>query len=126
MSAQTFPSRYSIKDRKHLPKLSDAESLQGVPEEYFSSTSYNSYLESGTMIRVDTLFKPLLRRFRDYFRTRFNSRYDRRNHSRWPISKHVQLVETFMSKELALPHELLDQENTAKMMTLLFPQSKIK
>ena len=111
----------SSKERQSFAKETGSDLFLGYTDPNFYQTSYNPYLESGSMIRVDNLFKPLLRRFRDYLRTRFNSRYERRNHSRWPVSKHVQLVETFMSKELALPHELLDQENTAKMMTLLFP-----
>ena len=103
-SELTSPAKFNLKERSLFSKQSDSESFLSYTDSSFAQTSYNPYLESGSMIRVDNLFKPLLRRFRDYLRTRFNSKYDRRNHSRWPISKHVQLVETFMAKELSLPH----------------------
>ena len=93
---------YSPKDLA-LPKLSDAESLKTIPEAYFSSTSYNSYLESGSMIRVDTLFKPLLRRFRAHFRTRFDENHNKRMYHRWSNSNYEQHVRTFMQKILNLP-----------------------
>ena len=110
---------------QHLLKISDSESFSSIPQDYFSSTStyYNSYIESGTAIRVDCLFKPLLRRFRHYFRDRFDSNHNKRSYHRWSIQKYLQHVHTYMKKELALPDELLDEESIGKMLTILFPQS---
>ena len=63
-----------------MARLSDAESLKSGADAYCSSSSYNSYLESASMIKVDALFKPLLRRFRSYFRARFDLNHNKRNY----------------------------------------------
>ena len=36
----------------------------------------------------------------------------------------MSYVRMFMSKDLALPPQMHNEENTVKMITLLFPQSK--
>lgn len=82
-SLVTLPTLDALREPQNVPRLSDTESFKSIPEDYFSSTSYNSYLESGSMIRVDNLFKPLLRRFRSYFRTRFDRNHNKRNYHRW-------------------------------------------
>ena len=100
--------------------------MKSIGDYNFSSTCYNPYLESGSMIRMDSLYKPLLRRFRDHLRTRFDQNCKKSNHSRWSIEKHMQYVRLFMTEDLALPHQFLNEENIVKMMTLLFPLSKKK
>ena len=77
--------------------------MKSGSEAYHSSTSYNSYMESGSMIKVDALFKPLLRRFRSYFRNRFDKNHNKRNYQRWNNDQYMQHVKTFMIEELALP-----------------------
>ena len=38
----------------------------------------------------------------------------------------MKYVRLFMTEDLALPHQIINEENTVKMMTLLFPLSKKK
>ena len=70
----------SLRDPQILARLSDGESFKSCADAYYSSSIYNSYLDSGSLIKVDALFKPLLRRFRSYFRARFDQNHNKRNY----------------------------------------------
>ena len=73
-------------------------------------------------VKVCTLFKPLLRRFRSFLRTKFDKGRKPSVYQHWDESAYLDNVRAFMN-ELRLPSELIDHDNILKILTILFPCS---
>ena len=76
-------------------------------------------------IKVCTLYKPILRRFRSYLRTKFDKGRKPSIYQHWTEELYFENVRIFMN-ELQMPQELMDQDNTLKLLTILFPCSTKK
>ena len=57
-------------------------------------------------VKIDSLYKPILRRFRAYFRAKFDSHYNVKHFQHWTVSTYIQNVRTFMIKDLKVPETL--------------------
>ena len=73
-------------------------------------------------IKVCTLYKPILRRFRSYLRTKFDKGRKPSIYQHWTEEIYFENVRIFMN-DLKMPQELMDQDNTLKLLTILFPCS---
>ena len=73
-------------------------------------------------IKVCTLYKPILRRFRSYLRTKFDKGRKPSIYQHWTEEIYFENVRIFMN-DLKMPQELMDQDNTIKLLTILFPCS---
>ena len=72
-------------------------------------------------VKVCTLFKPLLRRFRSFLRTKFDKGRKPSVYQHWDEITYLDNVRAFMN-ELKLPPELVDHEGTLKILTILFQE----
>ena len=77
-------------------------------------------------VKIDSLYKPILRRFRCHFRSKFDLHHNKKLYQHWSTETYMTNVRKFMTNDLRLPAALLDQENVVKMLTLLFPCSTRK
>ena len=73
-------------------------------------------------IKVCTLYKPILRRFRSYLRTKFDKGRKPSIYQHWTEEIYFENVRIFMN-DLKMPQELMDEDNTLKLLTILFPCS---
>ena len=73
-------------------------------------------------VKVCTLFKPLLRLFRSFLRSKFDKGRKPSVYQHWDESTYIDNVSAFMN-ELKLPSDLIDHDNTLKILTILFPCS---
>ena len=74
-------------------------------------------------VKIDALYKPILRRFRAFFRSKFDCHHNVKHFQHWTANAYIKNVQIFMTEDLKLPETLLDIENIVKMITLLFPCS---
>ena len=72
-------------------------------------------------IKIDALYKPILRRFRSTFRKQFELNQNVKRFQHWSINDYIQNVTTFMSEFEDMPEVLLETEHVKKMLILLFP-----
>ena len=72
---------------------------------------------------MDAVYKPIMRKFRSYFRDRFDQSHNKKGYMHWKTEKYISEIQKFMATDLNLPKELMEYQNVAKMLTLLFPQS---
>ena len=77
-------------------------------------------------VKLDAIYKPLLRRFRYYFRAKFDEGRNKRAYLYWSTQDSIDHIVKFMTQKLALPAALMDEENIIKMLTLIFPCSTRK
>ena len=73
-------------------------------------------------IKVCTLYKPILRRFRSYLRTKFDKGRKPSIYQHWTEEIYFENVRIFMN-DLKMPQELMNEDNTLKLLTILFPCS---
>ena len=71
-------------------------------------------------VKICTLYKPILRRFKSYLRERFDQGRKMSLYQHWTEYMYLKNVRTFMD-DIKLPQSLKDQESTLKMLTILFP-----
>ena len=72
-------------------------------------------------IKIDALYKPILRRFRSTFRKQFEVNQNVKRFQHWNSNDYILNVTKFMSEFEDLPEVLLDPEHVKKMLVLLFP-----
>ena len=72
-------------------------------------------------IKIDALYKPVLRRFRSTFRKEFEAKHSVKRFQHWTISDFTLHIAGFMAEELAVPVDLLNEQNVLKMLIILFP-----
>ena len=72
-------------------------------------------------VKLDAVYKPILRRFRGYFRDRFDNVHSKKSYMHWTTENYIQQIRAFMVDELALPEPLMCDANIVKMLTLIFP-----
>ena len=72
-------------------------------------------------IKIDALYKPILRRFRSLFRKQFEKDHNKKRFQQWKNSEFVDEVIKFMIEKLQVPKDLLDAESVEKMLVILFP-----
>ena len=72
-------------------------------------------------IKVDALYKPLLRRFRSTLRKEFEADKTVKRFMNLKTSEFIEQVTTFMREQVGVPNELLDAESVDKMLIILFP-----
>ena len=63
------------------------------------------------LIKLDTLYKPILRRFRDFFRAKFGENYSKRAFQKWSSVQYLNNVRAFMKNRLKLPDDLMDERS---------------
>ena len=71
-------------------------------------------------MKVCTLYKPILRRFRSYLRTKFDNGRKMSLYQHWTEESYMTNIIAFMN-DLNLPQELKDDENMLILLTILFP-----
>ena len=59
-------------------------------------------------VKLDAVYKPILRRFRGYFRDKFDQSQNKRSYIHWNIDTYVLNVTKFMKSDLKLPDALQD------------------
>ena len=57
-------------------------------------------------VKIDSLYKPILRRFRAYFRAKFDSHYNVKHFQHWTVSTYIKNVRTFLIEDLNVPEAL--------------------
>ena len=72
------------------------------------------------VIKVCSLFKPLLRRFRSFFRTKFDQGRKISLYQHWKPEGYINHTRKFM-KSMQFPETLMDEVSTLKMLTIIFP-----
>ena len=77
-------------------------------------------------VKIDSLYKPILRRFRAHFREKFDTYHNKKLYQHWTFDDHIRHVRTYITEDLHLPESLRDIESIIKMVTLLFPCSTRK
>ena len=77
-------------------------------------------------VKMDPLYKPLLRRFRAHFRQQFDEGHNKKLYQHWSIETYLKQVRRFMIETINVPTALQDYEHVIKMLTLLFPCSTRK
>ena len=72
------------------------------------------------VVKVCSLFKPLLRRFRSFFRTKFDQGRKISLYQHWKPETFVLHTKKFM-KSLGVPDALMDEASMLKILTIIFP-----
>ena len=72
------------------------------------------------VVKVCSLFKPLLRRFRSFFRTKFDQGRKISLYQHWKPEGFVLHTKKFM-KSLKVPDALMDEASMLKILTIIFP-----
>ena len=72
-------------------------------------------------VKLDAVYKPILRRFRGYFRDKFDSVHSKKSYMHWTTENYLTHIRGFLKDELLLPDELMTDANVVKMLTLIFP-----
>ena len=72
------------------------------------------------VVKVCSLFKPLLRRFRSFFRTKFDQGRKISLYQHWKPEGYINHTRKFM-KSMQFPEALMDEASTLKMLTIIFP-----
>ena len=73
-----------------------------------------------THVKVCSLFKPLLRRFRSFFRNKFDQGRKISLYQHWKPEGFLSHIRKFM-RSMHLPEALMDEINTLKVLTIIFP-----
>ena len=76
------------------------------------------------IIKIYTLYRPLLLQFRSSFCQKFTTIHSEKKQKNWTINHCIINTKDFMSKTLGLPKTLLDHDYVLKMATLLLPAFK--
>ena len=76
-------------------------------------------------VKVCTLYKPILRRFRSYLREKFDKGRKMSLYQHWTEYVYLKNASIFMD-EIKLPHDLKDLDNTLKLLTIIFPSTMKK
>ena len=71
-------------------------------------------------VKVCTLYKPILRRFRSFLREKFDQGRKMSLYQHWTEYMFLKNASIFMDN-IQLPHNLKDQENTLKLLTIILP-----
>ena len=69
------------------------------------------------------MFKVLFRRFRCFLREKFDAVNEPAAYIKWSIEQRLSRVKKFAVQQLKLPYLLLDVQNLAQLMTILFPRT---
>ena len=85
--------------------------------------SLSNYSVPLVSIKLDSLYKPILRRFRSYFRSVFDLSHNPKTYQHWSNDSFLIKVREHCTYYLKLPEELLDEESIIKILTILFPCS---
>ena len=72
------------------------------------------------VVKVCSLFKPLLRRFRSFFRTKFDQGRKISLYQHWKPETFVLHTKKYM-KSLGIPDALMDEASMLKILTIIFP-----
>ena len=72
-------------------------------------------------VKLDAIYKPILRRFRKYFRAKFDETQKNHGYIHWTAEKYFQNLQIFVMRDLKLPPELQDDQSVVKVLTLVFP-----
>ena len=76
----------------------------------------------GVTVKLNGLYKPILRAFKAYIRQIFEEEYSARStFQHWSNRILVKEVRTFMKQTLNAPDEMLQYEQVLKMTTLMLP-----
>ena len=71
-------------------------------------------------VKIDALFKPLLRKFREYIREKFFQTYDKNVSHRMSLERKLKNIKSFIAKTLNLPKQLRTSLNMALLLTIVF------
>ena len=92
----------------------DALSPQKIP-----STSSSALIKKDS-IKLSTLYKPILRRFRSYIRSVFDQGRKQSLYQHWSHDTYLNNTRQFMDR-LKIPIELRDHDNVLRLLTIIFP-----
>ena len=99
------------------PKVEDSTRLSEVSKIKCSETREQIHPH---YVKVCTLFKPILRRFRSFLREKFDQGRKMSLYQHWTEDMFLENTCRFMD-DIKIPKELKDQDNTLKLLTILFP-----
>ena len=57
-------------------------------------------------VKLDAVYKPILRRFRGYFRDRFDRSQNKKSYIHWTTDTYIENVTAFIQEDLKLPDAL--------------------
>ena len=72
-------------------------------------------------IKIDALYKPILRRFRSVLRKQFELNHNVKRFQHWTISEFMTQVTKFLLNYVEAPPELLEKDSVDTMLIILFP-----
>ena len=72
-------------------------------------------------IKIDALYKPILRRFRSVLRKQFELNHNVKRFQHWTISEFIKHVTKFLLDYVEAPPELLEKDCINTMLIILFP-----
>ena len=79
-----------------------------LPPMVASAHALNPPPTKACSVKLDAVYKPILRRFRGYFRDKFDQSQNKRSYIHWTTDHYVRNVTAFMTKDLKLPAALQD------------------
>ena len=83
------------------------------------STSSSALIKKDS-IKLSTLYKPILRRFRSYIRSVFDQGRKQSLYQHWSHDTYLNNTKQFMDR-LRIPSELRDHDNVLRLLTIIFP-----
>ena len=108
------------------PKL---ENSQGQNTSSLNSSKSNVSTALDTYqpryVKVCTLYKTILRRFRSFLRERFDRGRKMSLYQHWTEYMYLKNMRNFMD-DIKLPQDLKNQDNTLKLLTIIFPSTIMK
>lgn len=80
-----------------------------------------TYVAPVPSVKLDSLYKPILRRFRAYFRSKFDLLHNPNTYQHWTNEGYIHKVRVFCTEQLKLPEAIMDHQSIVKVVTILFP-----